>query len=158
MTGRGFFVLCHLFLHTIKQIFGNNGRDTIRDNDLSVAVLTNVSSVVQHVLDTVIGHFLSAGILDAFFIEPVANLRHSRTFVISLERFKDKGRSQRIDLEILLAVNDISKGKSAAVVFASLQSRKIRRSTTLTCRSRPGTCGISRSCSNTTALPCSLTA
>ena len=118
MTGRSLFVLCHLFLHTIKQIFGNNGRNAIRDNDFSVTVLTNVSSIVQHVLDTVVGHFLSAGILDSFLIEPITNLRHSRTFIISLERFKDKRRGQRIDLEILLAVNDISEGMGAAVVFA----------------------------------------
>ena len=46
MTGRGFFVLRHLLLHSIKQILRNNSGDTVGDNHIAISKLAYVTAII----------------------------------------------------------------------------------------------------------------
>ena len=117
MAGRGFFILCQPFLHPVKKVVGNDGRDTIRHNDVPVAVLPDVAAVVQKMLDAVVGQWLPSRIFHALPIQIIPNFFHGCPLGILLERFKNKRRSQWVKLKILLAVNEITNGQCASVVL-----------------------------------------
>lgn len=51
-------------------------------------------------------------------VKPVADLRHGRAHVVSLERIQHKERGQRVNLKILLVINEIPDGPRSAIVFA----------------------------------------
>ena len=76
-----------------------------------------VEEVVQKVLDAVVGHLLAASILHALLVEPVPDLGHSSSLIVTLERLSHKGCGQRVKLKILFAVDLIADGQGAAVVL-----------------------------------------
>ncbi len=47
VTGWGFLILSHAFLHPVKQILGHNGGDAVRRDNFPVAVFPNEFPVVQ---------------------------------------------------------------------------------------------------------------
>ena len=53
VTGRGFSVLRQLFLNPIKQIFWADGRDSVGNDNVPVFVLSNITTVTEHVLNAV---------------------------------------------------------------------------------------------------------
>ena len=53
VTGRGFSVLRQLFLNPIKQIFWDDGRDSVGNDNVPVFVLSNITTVTEHVLNAV---------------------------------------------------------------------------------------------------------
>lgn len=49
-------------------------------------------------------------VTNILLIQIIPNLGHGRAFVIHLERIQHKGGLNRVDLEVLLAVNQIANG------------------------------------------------
>ena len=76
---------------------------------------------MQHSGNDVYGDFIASIGANAFQIQFVGDFLHGRAVRITCECVKHGRGGQRVELIILLAVDDISKRQSAAVVFA-LQS------------------------------------
>ena len=118
VAGRGFLVLCQFLLHPVKEVLGDDGGNTVRHHNVPIGVLPDIAAVVQKVLDAVVGHLLAASILHALLIEPVPDLGHSSSLIVTLERLSHKGCGQRVKLKILFAVDLVANRQSAAVIFA----------------------------------------
>jgi len=117
VAGRGFLVLCQLLLHPVKEVLGNDGRNAVWNYNVPVGIFPNIATVVQKVLDAVVGHFLAPCILHALFVEPIPYLLHGGPLVIPMERFTDKRGGKRVKLEVLVAVDLIADGQSAVIEF-----------------------------------------
>ena len=90
MSCRGFFVLCHLLLDTLKQVKRYNSGDSIGNNNFSVNVLSDVAAIIQKVLNAVIGHRLTSGVGYAVFVEVITDFRHRCTIGIFLKSGKNE--------------------------------------------------------------------
>ena len=118
MTGRGFSVLRQLLLDPVKQIFRDDGRDTVWDDDVPIFVFSDIAAVAQHVLNAVEIQRLTTGISDAAVIQPIPQLLHRRALVVFLEHVQNKGSGQWVDLKMLFLINHITDGKGATVELA----------------------------------------
>ena len=76
MTGRGFFVFGHHILNAVKQVLRHDGRDHIGNDDVFIAVFTDIAAIVQHSLYAARLDFTAEGISDAVFLEKSGNLFH----------------------------------------------------------------------------------
>ena len=117
VAGRGLFVFCQLFLYPVKEVSRDNGGNTVRHHNVPVGVLPDIAAVVQKVLYTVVGHLLAPCVLHALLVEPVADGCHGSPLVVTLECLPDKGSGKRVNLEVLIAVNQIADRTSAAVIL-----------------------------------------
>ena len=97
---------------------GDDGGDTVRNDDFPVDILPDVTAVVQKVLNAVIGQLAALRVPYALLVEPVPNLLHGGSLVIALERLPDKGGGKGVGLEGLVAVDLVADGEGAAVEFA----------------------------------------
>ena len=105
-------------MDTLKQVIRHNGRDALGDDCIPENKFPDVATVTEHVLDRVVGDWISASILYALLVEPVTEFGHGRAFVVAFEHFKNIGRCNRINLKMLLAIDHIADGDRAAVEFA----------------------------------------
>ena len=55
VTGRGLFIDRQFFLHTVEQVQRYDGRDTVRDHGISKSKLTDITPIVEYMLDGVVG-------------------------------------------------------------------------------------------------------
>ena len=113
-TGRGFLVFGDLLLHILKQFQWNDGRDSIRYDDIPEFQLPDVAAIVQHMLNGVEGHQPATLVLDALFVQPIPNFPHGLAIVVPLEGFCHKGSSQRVDFKAVVCVDDVAKGNGTA--------------------------------------------
>ena len=113
-TGRGFLVFQHLLLHIIEKFHRHDRRNRIGNQDITVFQLSDVAAVAQHMLDGVEGHWPTALVLDALFVQPTPNFPHGLTIVVPLEGFCHKGSSQRVDFKAVVCVDDVAKGNGTA--------------------------------------------
>ena len=116
VTGRGFFVLLDFLLHPVKEFLGDNSRNTIWNQNVPILVFSNVSTILQHMLDAVVVQRLPQLVADNVLIQPVPQLLHGGTFIISLEYFQYKRSGQRINLKMLFLINNKTNGERAAVI------------------------------------------
>ena len=117
VAGRGFLILRQLLLHPVKEVLGDDGGNTVWHHNVPVGVLPDIASVVQKVLDAVIGHFLAPCVLHALLVEPIPDSRHGGPLVVTLERLTNKGGGEWVKLEALVAVDLIADGQGTAVVL-----------------------------------------
>ena len=110
MTGRGFLVFGEFSLYAVKEFFGNDGWDAVRYNDIAEGVLTDVASIVQHALNTVVIDISAVFVFDALFLKEVDQLLHGCSLNIALEGFQNEGSSQWVDLKVLFFVNHVADG------------------------------------------------
>jgi len=116
-AGRGFLVLCQFLLHPVKEVLGDNSGNAIRHHNVPVGVFSDIAAVAQKVLHAVVGHLLAPCILYTLLVEPVPDLGHSGSLVVTLECLPDKGSGERVKLETLVAVNQIADRTSTAVIL-----------------------------------------
>ena len=121
MSGRSFLVLLNFLLHPLKQILRDDGGDAVGNHHIPVAVLANVPTVFQHLGNAVDGMLAATVVANVMRIQIIPNLRHGGAFIVHLERIQHKRCFDRINLEMLFAVDQIANGGIASVEFA-LQS------------------------------------
>ena len=76
MTGRGLFIFGHHILNAVKQVLRHDGRDRIGNDDVFIAVFSDIAAIVQHSLYTARLDFSAKGISDAVFLEKSSDLFH----------------------------------------------------------------------------------
>lgn len=118
VTGWGFLVLLDFLLHPLKQLLRNDGRDAIGDYNIPKTVLTDVPTIPEHLSDAVDGMLAAPIVGHIMFIQIFHNLRHGGAFIVHLERIQHKRRFHRVDLKILVTVNDVAHGGIATVELA----------------------------------------
>ena len=57
-------------------------------------------------------------VLDAVFIQPITDFLHGGAFIVLFERFQHKRRGERVDVELPLGIQRVTKGSTAAVAAA----------------------------------------
>ena len=113
-TGRSFLVFQHLLLHIVEKFHGDDRRNRIGNQDVTVFQLSDIAAVIQHMLDGIEGHRSAALVFDVLFVQPVPDLPHGLTIVIPLKRFRYERRSQRVDFKAVVCVDDVAKGNGTA--------------------------------------------
>jgi hypothetical protein len=117
-TGRGFFVFCDLFLHILKQFQRNDGRDSIRHDHIPEFQFSDVPPVFEHMFNAVICKRTAHRVLDAVFVQPITDLLHGGAFIVLLERFQNKRRGERVDVELPLGIQRVAKSSTTTVAAA----------------------------------------
>ena len=117
-SGRGFLVFGNLLLYILKQFQRHDGRDGIRHDHIPEFQFSDVPPIFEHMFDTVISKRTAHRVLDAVFIQPVPDLLHGGAFIVLLERFQHKRRCERVDVELPLGIQRVTKGSTAAVAAA----------------------------------------
>lgn len=118
MPGGGLFVLDQLVLYSGKEVLGNDGRDTVGNDDLPVFVLTQELPVVEDRRHKIEVDCLAPHCGYACVVEVVPYLLHRCAVVIAGEHLQHNRSSARVDLVTFFAVDDIAEGWCPAVVFA----------------------------------------
>ena len=117
VPSRSAAVLGDFILYTVEQFFLNDNRDAVRHHNVLKTVLADITAVCQQGLNTVIGELLIAVGGHATVVQPVHQLFHGCTIVVTLKDFYHKGSFQRVNLEELFLVYRIANGNRAAVVL-----------------------------------------
>lgn len=118
MTGWGFPVLLKPLLYPVKEVLRDNGRDTAGGDDMTVTVFPDILPVLQHTGNKVqinlpapyCGKAILRHILHDFF--------HRGPLVVADITFQHHGGGVRVDLIILVLVDDIAESGGAAVILA----------------------------------------
>ena len=114
-TGRGFLIFGDLLLHILKQFQRNDGRDSIRYDHIPEFQFSDVTSVFEHMFDTVISECTAHRVLDTIFIQPIPNFFHRKAVPILLERFQYERRGKRVNVEFPLGIQRIAKGSTTTI-------------------------------------------
>ena len=117
-TGRGFLVFGDLFLHILKQFQRNDGRDGIRHDHIPEFQFSDVPPVFEHMFNAVICKRTAHRVLDAVFVQPIPDLLHGGAFIVLLERFQNKRRGERVDVELPLGIQRVAKSSTTTVAAA----------------------------------------
>ena len=117
-TGRGFLVFGDLLLHIRKQFQRNDGRDSIRHDHIPEFQFSDVPPVFEHMFNTVICKRTAHRVLDAVFVQPITDLLHGGAFIVLLERFQNKRRGERVDVELPLGIQRVAKSSTTTVAAA----------------------------------------
>ena len=118
--GRGFLVFGNLLLHILKQFQWNDGRDGIRHDHIPEFQLPDVPPILEHMFNAVIGERTAHRVLDAILVQPVPNLLHRKSIPVLPERFQHERGGKRVNVELPLGIQRISK-RSTATVAAAFQ-------------------------------------
>ena len=116
--GRGFLVFGNLHLHILKQFQRNDGRNRIRHDHIPKFQFSDVTSIFEHMFDTVISKRTAHRVLDAVFVQPVPNFFHRETIPVLLERFQHERGGKRVNVEFPLGIQRIAKGSTATIAAA----------------------------------------
>ena len=114
-TGRGFLVFGDLLLHILKQFQWNDGRDSIRYDHIPEFQFPDVPPILEHMFNAVICKRTAHRVLDAVFIQPVPDFLHGGAFIVLFERFHYKRRGERVNVELPLRIQRVTKGSTATV-------------------------------------------
>ena len=117
-TGRGFLVFGDLLLHILKQFQRNDGRDSIRHDHIPEFQFSDVPPVFEHMFNAVICKRTAHRVLDAVFVQPITDLLHGGAFIVLLERFQNKRRGERVDVELPLGIQRVAKSSTTTVAAA----------------------------------------
>ena len=117
-SGRGFLVFGNLFLHIIEQFQRHDGRNRIRHDHIPEFQFSDVPPVLEHMFNAVISKRTAHRVLDAVFIQPITDFLHGGAFIVLFERFQHKRRGERVDVELPLGIQRVTKGSTAAVAAA----------------------------------------
>jgi len=116
--GRGFLVFGDFFLHILKQFQWNDGWDGIRHDHIPEFQFSDVTPILEHMFNAVIGERTADRVLDAILVQPVPNLLHRKSIPVLPERFQHERGGKRINVEFPLGIQRISKGSTATVAAA----------------------------------------
>ena len=116
--GRGFLVFGNLLLHILKQFQRNDGRDSIRHDHIPEFQLPDVPPILEHMFNAVISKRTAHRVLDAVFVQPITDLLHSGAFIVLPERFQNKRRGERVDVELPLGIQRVAKSSTTTVAAA----------------------------------------
>ena len=116
--GRGFLVFGNLLLHILKQFQRNDGRDSIRHDHIPEFQFSDVPPVFEHMFNAVICKRTAHRVLDAVFVQPITDLLHGGAFIVLLERFQNKRRGERVDVELPLGIQRVAKSSTTTVAAA----------------------------------------
>ena len=117
-TGRGFLVFGDFLLHILKQFQRNDGRDSIRYDHIPEFQFSDVPPILEHMFNAVICKRTAHRVLDAVFIQPVPDFLHGGAFIVLFERFHYKRRGERVNVELPLRIQRVTKGSTATVAAA----------------------------------------
>ena len=117
-TSRGFLVFGDFFLHILKQFQWNDGRDGIRHDHIPEFQFSDVTPILEHMFNAVIGERTADRVLDTILVQPVPNLLHRKSIPVLPERFQHERGGKRINVEFPLGIQRISKGSTATVAAA----------------------------------------
>jgi len=117
---RGFLVFGNLFLHIIEQFQRHDGRNRIGHDHVPEFQFSDVTPILEHMFDTVIGERAADRVLDAIFIQPVPNFFHRKTIPVLPERFQHERGGKRIDVKFSLGIQRITK-RSTSTIAATFQ-------------------------------------
>ena len=118
--GRGFLVFGNLHLHILKQFQRNDGRNRIRHDHIPKFQFSDVTSIFEHMFDTVISKRTAHRVLDAVFVQPVPNFFHRETIPVLLERFQHERGGKRVNVEFPLRIQRIAE-RSTTTIAAAFQ-------------------------------------
>ena len=117
-TGRGFLVFGDFLLHILKQFQRNDGRDSIRYDHIPEFQFSDVPPVFEHMFNAVICKRTAHRVFDAVFVQPITDLLHGGAFIVLLERFQNKRRGERVDVELPLGIQRVAKSSTTTVAAA----------------------------------------
>ena len=115
MTGWRFSVDDQLGLYTVKKFFGNNRWDTVRHHNIAENIFTHVAAVAEHSLNAVEVDGTATAVSDASLLKKSNKLLHGSPFIVALKGLQYEWCFQRIELIMLLCVDDVTKWYRAAV-------------------------------------------
>ena len=118
--GRSFLVFGNLHLHILKQFQRNDGRNRIRHDHIPKFQFSDVTSIFEHMFDTVISKRTAHRVLDAVFVQPVPNFFHRETIPVLLERFQHERGGKRVNVEFPLRIQRIAE-RSTTTIAAAFQ-------------------------------------
>ena len=113
--GRGFLVFGDLLLHILKQFQRNDWRDSIRHDHIPEFQFSDVPPVFEHMFNAVICKRTAHRVLDAVFVQPITDLLHGGAFIVLLERFQNKRRGERVNMELPFRIQRIAKCSTTTV-------------------------------------------
>jgi hypothetical protein len=119
-SGRSFLVFQHLLLHIVEQFQRHDGRNRIGHDHVPEFQFSDVTPILEHMFDTVIGERAADRVLDAIFIQPVPNFFHRKTIPVLPERFQHERGGKRIDVKFSLGIQRITK-RSTPTIAATFQ-------------------------------------
>ena len=117
-TGRGFLVFGDLLLHILKQFQWNDGRDGIRHDHIPEFQFSDVTPILEHMFNAVIGERTADRVLDAILVQPVPNLLHRKSIPVLPERFQHERGGKRINVEFPLGIQRVPKSSTATIAAA----------------------------------------
>ena len=119
-SGRGFLVFGNLLLYILKQFQRHDGRNRIRHDHIPEFQFSDVPPVLEHMFNAVISKRTAHRVLDAVFIQPITDFLHGGAFIVLFERFQHKRRGERVDVELPLGIQRVTK-RSTTTVAAAFQ-------------------------------------
>ena len=99
---RGFCVLGEPTAYRFKQVFVDDGWNTVFNANISVGIDSNISFIAKHGLETVAVEFHSLCGAIAFRIEHTANFSHGFSVGIELERFLNDVSCLRVNYQFVI--------------------------------------------------------
>ena len=117
-TGRGFLVFGDFFLNIIEQFQRHDGRNGIRHDHIPEFQFSDVPPVFEHMFNAVICKRTAHRVLDAVFVQPITDPLHGGAFIVLLERFQNKRRGERVDVELPLGIQRVAKSSTTTVAAA----------------------------------------
>ncbi len=115
------FVLFHTNGNPFKNVFGNDSRDGVRNYDLLICILTDISAVGKYTCKRVFVEAIALGRADASCIQIFNNVGDGLATCVSAEHFNYKRSFFWIGLIMLFLVYHIAE-RNIATVETSLES------------------------------------
>ena len=113
--GWGLAVLGKPVLHSVKQVLGDDGWNTVWNRNVLESVLTDITAIVQHTLNGAVIDSGAFGGGNALGFEEIQNLGDSLALVIHLESFQDNGSSIGVRLKVLVQVKGVANRQHTAI-------------------------------------------
>lgn len=113
--GWGLAVLGKPVLHSVKQVLGDDGWNTVWNRNVLESVLTDITAIVQHTLNGAVIDSGAFGGGNALGFEEVQNLGDGLALVVHLESFQDNGSSIGVRLKVLVQVKGVANGQHTTI-------------------------------------------
>ena len=116
--GRGFLVFGFQLLYPVKQVFGNNGGNTVRHHNVTVFILPDVLAVAENPVQGVQSNFVAVNTPDFSPVQIIHNFLHCLALVIHLVDFQHNGCRHGIWHIALLLIHHQPKCNRTSIAFA----------------------------------------
>ena len=114
--GGGFFIACHALLHGVESFLIDNGRHSVREDDVAEFILADILAVGENAKHGVVLH-LKTLMLNATLVEMFGNVIDAHSVKIASEDLSHDRRKRLVDLIAVGIVHIIAKWRAHAVAL-----------------------------------------